>query len=137
METTVLTSLELGCKSLYKETFSPLKLSFTFFTTLVLNNTKLGHSFISSITINITVNAIGSEPASADLVLLHFTLLWYTTPAFTTTFAIYIDFVIIVSSHPSLRLPWSNIRYIYCQKSTNLLLPVRYAGQQKIGICHL
>jgi len=58
METTVLTSLELGSNSLYKETFSPLKLSYHFFTTLVLNNIKLGHSFISSITINIAVIAI-------------------------------------------------------------------------------
>ena len=63
METTVLTSLELGSNGLYKETFSPLKLSdHHFFTTLVLNNIKLGHSFISSITINIAATAIGSEP---------------------------------------------------------------------------
>src|SRR5258708_24394953 len=58
METTVFTSLELGCKSLYKEIFSPLKLSYYFFTTLALNNIKLSHSFISSITINIAVIAI-------------------------------------------------------------------------------
>ena len=58
METTVFTSLELGYRSLYKEAFSPLKTLITFFTTLVLNNIKLGHSFISSITINIAVTAI-------------------------------------------------------------------------------
>ena len=63
METTVLTSLELGSNGLYKETFSPLKLSdHHFFTTLVPNNIKLSHSFISLIIINITVIIISSEP---------------------------------------------------------------------------
>jgi len=58
METTVLTSLELGGNGLYKETFSPLKLSHHYFTTLVPNNIKLSHSLISSITTNIAVIAI-------------------------------------------------------------------------------
>jgi hypothetical protein len=63
METIVLTSLELGNNSLYKETFSPLKLfNYYFFTTLVLNNIKLSHSFISLIIINITIITISSEP---------------------------------------------------------------------------